>query len=103
MIESDARLVEPIVGGSATGIRARAQTQTDRAIAEEDAGGKIHDELESDDLGVKRPAALDVRDGQAEMMNGAGGDRCRHDETLHEKVKAPGSMGCSDIMRVSSV
>jgi hypothetical protein len=80
MVESDASLVEPVVVGSATGIGARTQPQPDGAIAEENAGGEIHHKLEPDDLGVKRPAALNVRDGQAEMVNGAGSNRRRHDE-----------------------
>src|SRR5215218_1184221 len=80
MIEPDAGLVEPIVGRGAAGIGAWAQSQADATIAEKDPGREIRDELESDDVRVERPAALDIRDGQAEMMNRTGGDRRRHGE-----------------------
>jgi hypothetical protein len=98
MVESDASLVASIIGWGATGIGARAQPQPNGATAEENAGGEIHHELESDDLGVKRPAVVDVRDGQAEMVNGAGSNRRRHDEDPPGNGMISQVSGCFSIM-----
>ena len=94
MTEPDARLVKPVTGGGTTGIRVRIQTEPDSAIAKQAPEGKIHDELVSDHLGGERPAAIDVRDGQAEMVNGAGGNRRWHDENLPRKGQSAQVAGC---------